>query len=195
MIPSDSECLLRCFFFCLFVFFRKAGAGSLFRCKSSQISSGAFTHGLLLWRWKYVQIRGHTFSWTLIQQPAAACLIYFSYVPFSKPVSVLVRWKEMLPFEHDERRSEGAFVLIRTLLGGKHVSSLDDLWPSVDRMACMSGVKGWRLVVERVQLWRLLARRVNTEWSELLGSLIIHLGASCFPLCPDSWTAKLLGDQ
>lgn len=128
MSSVTNNTVFNLWFHLFFFFFRKAGAGSLFRCKSSQISSGAFTHGLLLWRWKYVQIRGHTFSWTLIQQPAAACLIYFSYVPFSKPVSALVRWKETLPFEHDERRSEGAFVLIRTLLGGKHVSSLD-AWP------------------------------------------------------------------
>lgn len=57
---------------------------------------------------------------------------------------------------------------------------MPDLRPSVDRMACVTGVKGWRLVVERVQLRRLMARRVNTERKQLLRSLIIHLGASCF---------------
>lgn len=74
---------------------RKAGAGSLFRCRSSQINPGAFTLGLLLWYWEYVQRRGHTtFSQTLIQHPEAACLTYFPYVPFSHPVSALLPWKE-----------------------------------------------------------------------------------------------------
>lgn len=67
----------------------KAGAGCLFRCRSSQINPGAFLHGLLLWCWGYVQRQGHTF-----QQPAAACLIYFSYVLFSKSVSGVLKRKK-----------------------------------------------------------------------------------------------------
>lgn len=82
-------------------------------------------------------------------------------------------------FEHEERRSEGACLLIRTLLGGKHESSLD-VWPLAPGWRVWADVKGWRPVVERVQMRRLLERRVNAEWSQLLGSLIIHLGASCF---------------
>lgn len=45
------------------------------------------------------------------------------------------------------------------------------------------------LIAERAQRRILLARAVNTEGAELSGSLIIHLGASCFP---SLWTAGQL---
>lgn len=177
--------------FCLF-FSEKLELALCLGAKAAKSILGAFTHapvamvlGVCANTRTYLQLDAHSAT------SSSLFIILFRYTLFQTCFCSGALKEARWTFEH-ERRSEGAFVLIRTLLGGKHASSLD-AWP-----LALCGQDGMYERSERMETCRWASPTAKAAGTPSEYWMIRALGKPhytfrgiLFSLYPDSWTAKL----